>query len=597
MLELFLNSRREFILWIFLLLFIFILHGSALHGNWRWDDTRHLSRAIEYSPWQYFFIPRITAAVSGYQLTPWNVFVYDINLKLFGLRPFWFYLHHLLSLWLVAIFTYILIRNWQGPIQSFYGAFLFLIGPPFFTVSQQLMTGHYIYGLVFASVMLHLYILSLKNQSLMLSFLSSIFYLLSVSCKEVYVPFVLLLPFISERLSLPQRARYFLFHIVMVVGYIFWRYVTLGSATGPLFRTSGYRLNEILSSLVSIFYTLFGSSIFSWFVVGCMLILLVWSIFTRKMKISILLISFFVMFFPLYRLIENGEKWIGSTRYLFAFWWLLCILIINTMFALKNKKILYFVISILTIAVVLQSVKQVQHDRKVNLMFDAHYDAVFKTRPPVLIYTELAFPEPNYLMMGLWDFRSILKKLGKVKHNDYWPFLSWTPSDNEIDKIILWNDECLCMKKVVEFPETEKKKVIDQIKLIGNPRLAVFYNIPPLPLVDKKGGAVDSVKQISNKVEIKGRLNLADNSKKVLFLTLDVHPRSYSITRQSGLDRVDNFSDNINSVFLISLEFKNEEDAKRATTNFCILAMGFEPERYILSLLDNLPSHCDGFLK
>lgn len=84
-LALFLNSRREFIAWIFLLLFIFVLHGSALRGNWRWDDTRHLSRAIEYSPWQYFFIPKITGVVSGYQVTPWNVFVYGMNLKLFGL--------------------------------------------------------------------------------------------------------------------------------------------------------------------------------------------------------------------------------------------------------------------------------------------------------------------------------------------------------------------------------------------------------------------------------------------------------------------------------------------------------------------------------
>ncbi len=579
---------------IILLFFVFTIHGSALYGNWRWDDAGHLLKALEYSPLEYFFIPKIMGAVSGYQITPWNIFVYDINLYLFGLRPFWFYLHHLLSLWLASVATYILLRNWYGQIQSFFGASLFLIGPPVFTVAQQLMTGHYIYGLFFSSIMLHLYILSLRKQSIMFSFFSAIFYLFAVSCKEVYVPFILLFPFFSDNLKLSRYAKYLLFHIVILTGYSLWRYLILGSLRGPLFKSSAIKFNIILGSIKSIFFTLFGNSIISWLLMISLLALLIGFLCNHKMNKFFLIVSALVMFLPIYPFVISGINWMESGRYLFAFWWLVCIIIVTILSIYKKNRSLYVFISlVLAISVGIQSSKQARYEKKINLIFDAHYDMAVNARPPLLIYAEPAFFWPDYFMMGLWDYQSLLKKLG-IKYNDYWPFLFWTPKDNEIDKIAVWDNESLCFKRVSEFSKIKKEQFIAQMKLIGEPKLAIF-NILPLPLIEQKNGFVDNVNQLGNKIEIKGRLPHSRYVKKMVFLISPISPKNFTISsfHKSSAE----ISDYNSSDFLISMDFENEMEAKRAASSFCVASMGFEKERKVLSLFNNLPTYCDGFLK
>jgi hypothetical protein len=72
--------------------------SQALNGYWRFDDGAHLMFATEYSPSQYFFNPVVTRAFSGANITPWNVFFYDLNLSIFGFHPAGFYFHLLFLL-------------------------------------------------------------------------------------------------------------------------------------------------------------------------------------------------------------------------------------------------------------------------------------------------------------------------------------------------------------------------------------------------------------------------------------------------------------------------------------------------------------------
>lgn len=199
------------------------LHGSALKGWWRWDDPQILRHALSYSPWEYFLIPAAWQAFHAAVLFPWLTLPFDIDLRLFGLNPHAFYGHHLLSLWVAALMSYVLLRLWLGPLWSGLGATLFLSGVPVTVVAQELMSRHYVEGLVFAILALYLFLRALRESRPSLAWWGGLFYLLAVSAKEVYVPLVLFLPFVPER-DLRQRLRTALPFLLVAVAYVPWRW-------------------------------------------------------------------------------------------------------------------------------------------------------------------------------------------------------------------------------------------------------------------------------------------------------------------------------------------------------------------------------------
>ncbi len=83
-------------------------------------------------------------------------------------------------------------------------ALLFPAGSPLAYISEQLMTRHCIEGLVLALMSLYMFTRCLNKPAIGAWAASVGCYLLAVTCKEVYVPLVLLLPFIPRG---PVRAR------------------------------------------------------------------------------------------------------------------------------------------------------------------------------------------------------------------------------------------------------------------------------------------------------------------------------------------------------------------------------------------------------
>ena len=225
------NHQNKLLLAIAIItLFIVTLsaHGSALNGSWRFDDGLHLAFANRYSPWQYFFIPEITRLQSGINVTPWNILTYDINLSLFGLDPRGAYAHQILSLWLVTVSTFALLRLWVNVGWAFFGALLFVLGAPTVHIAQELMTGHYLEGLLFIIAALYCFVYASRNKKIIFALLGTLFYLAAVSCKEIYVPLILILPLISAGTE-KDRILYSLPFFLVAIAYIPWRYAVLGS--------------------------------------------------------------------------------------------------------------------------------------------------------------------------------------------------------------------------------------------------------------------------------------------------------------------------------------------------------------------------------
>lgn len=169
-----------------------LLHGSALQAYWRWDDGQHLLNVSTYTPLSVFFDPQVTRAVSGNQLAPWNLFIYQVNHALFGRNPLPYYLHHLLSLAGAAGALYLLLRHWLAHWQALLAPALLLVGAPSVHMAQQLMVGHYLDGMLFACLSLWAYVHAVQRSRWRWAFLASGLYLMSTLCKEVFVPWVAL---------------------------------------------------------------------------------------------------------------------------------------------------------------------------------------------------------------------------------------------------------------------------------------------------------------------------------------------------------------------------------------------------------------------
>ncbi len=217
-------------LFIFFAAIIALLYRSVLSNFWLFDDPFILRFAEKYSPWQYFINPGVWRKLIIQSLTPFLALSFDTDLSFFGFNPLPFYLHQLISLWLTSIVLFIVIRRWAGNF-ALIGVLMFLVSAPVAAVAQMLMVRHYIEGLLFCLIALNLFVVSIRKQTFLLSIVSSLFYFLSVSSKELYVPLAiiaLLLPVSNFR----RRVFYSIPLWFVFVIYFIWRYYMLGDLMG-----------------------------------------------------------------------------------------------------------------------------------------------------------------------------------------------------------------------------------------------------------------------------------------------------------------------------------------------------------------------------
>ncbi len=210
---------------------VFGLYFFVLAHAWTWDDTAILEHVYRYSPWEYFFVPDAWRELSSANLTPWVSLSFELDFALFGLAPLGYYGHHLLSLSWVAIALFLLLRLWLSRLWSLLGVLLWLASAPMQTLVHQLMTRHYLEGLGFALLALLFYVNALRTGRWQWLLGGTLFYALACSAKEIYVPLILLLPFLPEA-DVRRRFFYLLPLAGVACAYVGWRFYMLGVLLG-----------------------------------------------------------------------------------------------------------------------------------------------------------------------------------------------------------------------------------------------------------------------------------------------------------------------------------------------------------------------------
>ncbi len=313
-------DRYEWILVITLTTVLtFFLYGNVLNGYWRFDDGVHLMFSTTYSPWQYFFDPIIAHAQSSANIAPWNPFFYDINLSLFGFNPKGFYLHILLLVIATSVALHALLRLWLPLSSALLGAIFFLLGRPTFRVTNELMSNHYLTGMLFSLLSLIFFIHYIRQGGRTKQLASILLYALAMACKEIYVPLTAVLLFIPVG-SYKQRFFALLPFSFVIIIYALWRKTVLGAWVG------GYQLGGaeksyqfIIEQLLNIPFTLFDTH---WLGIMGLLVVAIMSLIAVKNKllnIPLILVSVFIIVVPLISLIVNYHI-SRADRYFFLPW-------------------------------------------------------------------------------------------------------------------------------------------------------------------------------------------------------------------------------------------------------------------------------------
>lgn len=304
---------------------VILVHRSALEAGWRSDDGALLAAAALFSPWQYFFVPSVTSLVSASShVTPWNVFVYDINLMLFGLSAQGHYAHSLLSLWISAMLLYVCAELWMARFWAIAVATLYAISPPAVEVVQQLMAGHYLEGIIFSLTAIILLFHSHRHPAGMrFAVLAALFYGLSTTCKEVYVPLVCLMPWIAPtETALRKRVLHTLPTIVVAIGYVGWRYAVLGRFLGGYAEATVPTLHQVVHAFTETSALLFGNHVYGFAAASLALTCIGMGLFFKGSRQPVLL-CLFALLLPLLPLITYPG--IGL-RHLLVPWTAFCVL-------------------------------------------------------------------------------------------------------------------------------------------------------------------------------------------------------------------------------------------------------------------------------
>ena len=468
-----------------LIILAFIIHHSAMNGFWRFDDGAHLKFVALYSPWQYFFIPSVMLEQSYAHITPYNVLFYEINLALFGMESRWYYAHQILILGATAFATYRLIRLWQDFIAALLAAILFLLGLPTLYVAQQLMTGHYSTGLLFSVISLYYFSLGIRQEKKKLIFGGALFYFLATLCKELYVPLVLLLPFIPVG-DVKKRIKAALPFVVIAAFYMLWRYVVLGQLIGGYVATPVSLLDRFYQ-IASIPLLLLGwrpnlnkadyiMSHGSIHLLNILVILGLMVIANYRKRLNWIFIgtSFILIIIPLWPLAGHAIN--EANRYLFFVWWSCAVLIGVLSGSVKNmgRELLVKIASSISLCAIL-FFTQLSEFQQISLEI-SRYDTLSRTAVDMNNSTALIVPLRYGFILGARRAVDILRQQDDTQKSA--KFIldknSFCESVQKKFSILELNEECNCIKDVTHQWKMSLEKLLKyQAKSIPHVPLSV----------------------------------------------------------------------------------------------------------------------------
>lgn len=222
----------EILLIIFLLVLPFLIFYWTLPDWWiSSDDTVLLAFSAKHSFLEYAASPEVWRRLTNSNLTPLVVWLFDLDLNLFGLQPTWFYLHNLLIAACLAGLVYIILRMGIRQWIAAGGTIIFCLSPAYMNIVHQLMSRHYLEGLVWALLALLAFRYAVLKSSYWAALGSGLCYLVCILYKEIYAPLIVLLllwPFTQKAVSWKQRLRALSPAMLAAAVYPLYRFWMLG---------------------------------------------------------------------------------------------------------------------------------------------------------------------------------------------------------------------------------------------------------------------------------------------------------------------------------------------------------------------------------
>lgn len=338
---------------------LWILYSEAIEVWWTNDDPQILYLTIKNGIWPHFYDSTIWRMLSAANLTPWVNLSIGIDWHIFGLNPKGFYWHHLISFSIIIVIAYWVLKSFFSPFITSVILSIFIASVSSGVVAQLLMTRHYLEGFGLSLLAFGFYLKALRDEKIIWAIVGSCFYLFATTAKEIYVPIVVILPFLPIN-TLKQRWK-MTSPFVLVAGlYVVWRIYMLTIE----FTFSGYGDEVVKPHWADTFNIL-----------GNVIELMGWNTLWQQ---AILVLFLFVYLFILYKQILTSRGifpllWIIvviipiipvvnilDPRFLFLPYFMLCISFGYVLQFLIKQHFFYPIVVFLSLSILLVSLKTVE---------------------------------------------------------------------------------------------------------------------------------------------------------------------------------------------------------------------------------------------
>jgi hypothetical protein len=574
-----------------------LLYYNALNAYWRYDDGAHLGFAATYQPWQYFFIPEITRQHNISSVTPWNVLTYDINLRLFGFSPAGFYAHQLFSVWLAGLGTFLLLRLWTVYYWALFGAILFLTGVPTFHIANELMTGHYLEGMILMIAVLYCYVQALRKERFLIALAGAVFYAITVTTKEIYVPLPVFLLFIPEG-KFEQKIKYALPYFVCAAAYVLWRYAVLGKIVGgySVSYAAGFDPVLVAWTFAKIPVLCFGKNTQG--ILSCLVMagLISWGLLRKKIFPVPFLVGLFLILVPLMPL----AHWPGinlADRYVFLPWWGICccmaFILPSPSKTILQKGSAALVCAFILLAVVGANLREREFLRSHASLQTEVYRFILNSNNTQVFLRPRIGEEFGYFPIII---NGILKA-DETFNPQYIPRATIISDESALVNVDLstktiwrYGEDCKCVKDITSGVPLMLKR-LKELKTVHK-ALKIHYDAPG-GFAEKTAGFIDGVSIQGKRVIVVGWANLPyTDAGQTIHVFLSSAPMASSVEIVERPDVAETMQNEalMFSGFRIDLDFENTSGAKRALSEICVAA---DSVARPLTLLNATKSRCE----
>lgn len=252
------NEVDKIFIPVFLFTIAFLYFYNVLHLWFFCDDPASIVYSAE-NLYEILFVNRYSYAF----YTPLLPLSFKPDVALFGMNPFYYHLHNVIVLALIASMVYLILRRYADRASSIVAAGIILLSAPSLVCIIWITLRQYLYSMLFALIALHLFLKykpDLKNNK-MVVFLIALLSELSFMGKEQYMT----LPFIFFLLSgggLRKRINRTFAYFLVLIAHFLLRWHVLGNMGGYLgiYYDPKLYLITVFGSILTASKVLFGFS-------------------------------------------------------------------------------------------------------------------------------------------------------------------------------------------------------------------------------------------------------------------------------------------------------------------------------------------------